>query len=120
MRLFDLVRFAVFLMFGTGLGFMLMTNVIAFMVLRPPRHLGFLWWHITAISLSFLCIGIVATERVVGRLGDPPGWQAVLTLVGMTLYVVAQAIIFSVERQRLIDSRARRRLARAPSTYAEP
>lgn len=104
--LFDFIRFGVFATFGVGIGFMLLTNFIAWKVLRPAQKLGFLWWHVTSISLSFICIGIVATERVVSRLGDPPGWRSVLTLTGMTLYAVAQVIIFNVERSRLIQKRA--------------
>lgn len=108
MTAFDTVRYAVFLTFGVGIGFMLLTNVMAFQVLRPPKKLGFLWWHVTSISLSFLSIGIVAAERVVGKLGDPPGWRSVLVLFGMTLYMTAQILIFKVERQRLVNSRATR------------
>lgn len=103
---FDLVRFTVFALFGIGLGFMLMTNVMAFMILRPPRRLGFLWWHVTAISLSFACIGVVATERVVSKIGDPPGWRSAVVLVGMLLYASAQVIIWNVERRRYINARA--------------
>lgn len=103
---FDVMRLLIFASFGIGIGFMVLTNMIAFMVLRPPKKLGFLWWHITSISLSFLCIGIVATERVAGDLGEPITWRTPLVLFGMLLYMVAQAIIFSVERQRLVLSRA--------------
>lgn len=106
MTLFDIVRFATFAAFGIGLGFMVLTNLMAFMVLRPPKQLGFLWWHVTAVSLSFLCIGIVAVEGVSGRLNDPLGWRSGLVLAGMTLYMVSQAMIFSVERHRLVVSRA--------------
>lgn len=122
MTFFDLVRMAVFALFGIGIGFMLLTNVIAFMVLRPPKKLGFLWWHVTAISLSFLCLGIVATERVVGSLGDPPGWRSALVLFGMTLFATAQAIIFGVERQRLVADRAMKVAIAAspPGNYTEP
>jgi hypothetical protein len=123
LTLFDFVRFAVFGTFGIGIGFMLMTNVMAFMVLRPPKRLGFLWWHVTAISLSFLCIGVVAADTVAERLGESePGWRSALTLFGMTLYMVAQIIIFGVERQRLINSRAMSVAVAAspPGTYKEP
>lgn len=106
MNSFDLIRYAIFLTFGAGTGLMCITNVLAFKVLRPPKKLGFLWWHVTSISLSFICVGIVATERVVGTLGDPPGWRSVLVLFGMTLYCLAQFIIFRVERLRLVNSRA--------------
>lgn len=119
MTLFDVLRFAILGFFGIGVGFMLMTNVIAFIVLRPAKRLGFVWWHVTSISLSFICIGVVATERVVGALGAPPTWRTLLTLLGMALYAVAQAIIFSVERQRLVESRARSVAIEAspPGTY---
>lgn len=106
MAFFDLVRYAVFATFGIGTGFMLLTNGIAFRVLRPPQKLGFLWWHVTAISLSFLCISIVAIDTVAGKFGTMPGWRSALTLFGMTLYMTAQAIIFSIERQRLVVAKA--------------
>ena len=121
MHLFDLTRYAVFLFFGVGLGFMALTNVLAFWVLRPAQKLGFMWWHVTSISLSFICIGVVATERVVSKIGDPPGWRTVLTLIGMALYAVAQVIIFGVERQRYITKNAMKvaLAASPPGTYTE-
>ncbi len=120
--LFDLLRLSVFALFGVGLGFMIMTNCIAFMILRPPKKLGFLWWHVTAISLSFVCLGVVATERVVGSLGDPPGWRSILVLIGMLLFATAQVIIFGVERQRFITNRAMQVAISAspPGTFQEP
>lgn len=112
MTLFDVLRFVIFTTFGLGVGFMLITNVIAYQVLRPPRELGFLWWHVTGISLSFLCLGVVAVDRAVSKLGDPPTWRTFVTLAGCLLFAVAQTIIFNVERQRLVQARA---LARAGS-----
>lgn len=106
MTVFDIVRYAVFATFGVGVGLMALTNLIAFRVLRPPRRIGFLWWHITAISLSFLCLGVVSIEYVTGELGDPPGWRAATVLLGTTLFMVAQWIIFNVERQRLVNKQA--------------
>lgn len=106
--LFDVLRFAIFGMFGIGVGFMLMTNVLSFWLLRPPKRLGFLWWHVTSISVSFVLIGIVATESAVSRIGAPPSWRTFLTLVGMFLFAVAQFLIFGVERKRLVEARAAR------------
>lgn len=100
------LRYGVFISAGIGVGFMLMTNVIAFQVLRPPKKLGFLWWHVTSISLSFLMIGTVAMDNIVSRIGDPFTWRAPLMFVGTALYAVAQAIIFRVERSRLIQKKA--------------
>lgn len=106
MTVFDLVRLLVFGTFGVGIGLMVLTNLIAFQVLRPPKHLGFLWWHVTSVSISFLAIGIVAVEEVTSTLGNPPGWRSFLTLFGTTLYMISQFIIFKVERQRLIVAKA--------------
>lgn len=116
------MRFGVFAMFGVGAGFMVVTNLMAFSVLRPSKDkLGFLWWHVTAISLSFACIGLVAVEQVASKVGNPFGWRTLLVFVGMLLYVVAQVIIFSVERRRLISARAHRVAAAAspPGNYEE-
>lgn len=115
MAFYDLLRYAIMALFGVGIGFMLMTNCIAFMVLRPPQRLGFLWWHVTSISISFLCLGLVSVERVVGSLGQPPTWRTWTVLAGTALFATAQAIIFSVERQRLI---ARRSLGVASACHA--
>lgn len=103
---FDVVRFAAFATFGVGAGFMVLTNIMAFMVLRPPKKLGFLWWHVTSISISFLCLGLVSVEHVSGKLGDPPGWRSAVVLFGTVLFLIAQIIIFRVERKRLIQKRA--------------
>lgn len=103
---FDLIRVLAFGTFGIGVGFMVLTNIMAFMVLRPPQKLGFLWWHVTAISISFLCLGTVAVDIVAGKLGDPPNWRSGVTLVGTTLFMVAQMIIFTVERARLVGRHA--------------
>lgn len=106
MTLYDLVRVLVFATFGGGMGFAILTNVIAFQVLRPPHKLGFLWWHVTSITLAFLFIGIVAVERVAGALGDPPSWRTFVCAAGTSLFLVAQIIIFLVERGRLIHKKA--------------
>lgn len=106
MTLFDLVRVLVFSTFGVGVGFMVLTNCIAFIVLRPPKAMGFLWWHVASISLSFLCLGSVGTWFVASRFGDPPGLASLVVLVGTILFAIAQILIFRVERGRLIFARA--------------
>ncbi len=107
---FDFLRLATFAAFGLGVGFMVVTNYIAYRVLRPPRKLGFLWWHVSAISVSFLCFGVVAVERVVGRFGDPAAWYGWVTLLGAALFFVSQLLIFRVERARLVEKRAVHRI----------
>lgn len=101
----DAMRYAVFALSGIGVGFMLMTNFLAFKVLRPPKRLGFLWWHVTAISLSIMMIGAVALSDIVDRIGGPFTWRAPVMFVGTLLYATAQVIIFRVERQRLVAKR---------------
>lgn len=108
----DFLRYGVFVLAGVGTGFMLLTNLIAFKALRTPQRLGFLWWHITSISLSFICVGAVAMDNIVDRIGDPVTWRAPVLFVGMVLYAAAQTIIFSIERERLIHKRAQEILAR--------
>ncbi len=107
----DLIRFVIFSTYGVGVGFMVMTNLIAYRVLRPPRRLGFLWWHVTAVSLAFLCFGVVAVQFVVGRIGQTLSWHGVVVLIGCLLFVTSQVIIFRVERQRLVENLARRGLS---------
>ncbi len=107
----DLLRYTIFALFGVGAGFMLMTNIMAYMVLRPPRRLGFLWWHVTAVSIAMSCFGVVAVERVVGRLGNSLSWHAPVVLLGCLLFSVSQVIIFRVERQRLVDKVAQQGLS---------
>lgn len=109
MPFIDVLRVLLFVPFGIGVGFMAITNVIAFLVLRSPRErkkVSFLWWHVTAISLSFLMLGVVALDNVYNRLGMEPTWRVPVTLVGTTLFMVAQIIIFNIERQRLVQKRA--------------
>ncbi len=103
---FDFLRVAIFAVFGLGVGFMTVTNYIAYRVLRPPRQLGFLWWHVTAISLSFLLLGTVAVERVMREFGGPVRWFGWVTLVGSALFFVAQVLIFRIERSRLVEKQA--------------
>ncbi len=107
----DLLRYVIFGLFGTGAGFMLMTNFMAYAVLRPPRRMGFLWWHVTAVSIAMSCFGVVAVEHVVGRLGNSLSWHAPVVLLGCVLFAVSQIIIFRVERQRLVEKAARRGLS---------
>ncbi len=109
----DLLRFLIFGLFGVGSGFMLMTNVMAYRVLRPPRRLGFLWWHVTAVSIAMLCFGTVAVITVAGRLGESLTWRSPATLLGCVLFAVSQVIIFRVERQRLAEKIARDRAEKA-------
>ncbi len=104
----DLLRFSIFALFGVGVGFMVMTNVMAYRVLRPPRRLGFLWWHVTAVSISVLCFGTVSVITVASRLGESVTWRSPVTLLGCLLFATSQAIIFRVERQRLVEQIARR------------
>ncbi len=108
---FDFLRIATFALFGLGVGFMTLTNYIAYQVLRPPRQMGFLWWHVTAISVSFLCLGAVAVERVMRELGDPARWFGWVTLVGCLLFFVAQILIFRIERSRLVEKQAVARIS---------
>ncbi len=104
----DLLRYAIFTLFGIGVGYMLITNVMAYSVLRPPRRLGFLWWHVTAVSIAVLCFGGVAVAAVAGRLGEPLIWASPVVLIGCVLFAVSQVLIFRIERQRLVDKVARR------------
>lgn len=101
----DILRFAFFAVFGLGAAFMLATNVIAYKVLRPPQHLGFLWWHVTAISISFLCFGAVVLSKSYENLGKDDlveaDWSTYVTALGVLTYTIAQVIIFQVERSRL-------------------
>ncbi len=104
----DALRYVVFCLFGVGCGFMLITNIMAFRVLRPPRGLGFLWWHITAVSLSQLCYGGVAVVAVAGRLGGPIVWATPVVLLGSVVFATSQVLIFRIERQRFVEHVARR------------
>lgn len=106
MEPYDYLRIATICLFGVGAGFMVLTNFIAFMVLRPPQKLGFLWWHVTSISLAWLLVGGSAAYVVFTKLGDPPGLLTAFILPGMVLFAIAQVIIFTVERARLTAHRA--------------
>lgn len=111
----DFIRAACFVMFGVGVTFMVLTNVIAFLVLRPQpqielgkRKLGFLWWHVSAISLSFLCYGAVSLDAVQQRVNEPElTWRSPVVLIGSIVFAAAQVIIFTIERRRLVHARAR-------------
>lgn len=102
----DILRYGVFVEAGVGVGFMITTNFIAFHVLRPAGFLGFLWWHVTSISLSFMLIGSVALDNILYRIGDGFTWRAPVMFLGTTLFATAQLIIFKVERSRLITKQA--------------
>lgn len=104
MELVDLARYGFFATFGVGTAFMVATNVLAFLVLRPPKKIGFLWWHVTAISLSFLCFGSVVLSRTMNGLDNhlAPTWHTYVTAVGVLTFTSAQVIIFNVERQRYV------------------
>lgn len=102
----DAIRFSFFAVAGVGVALMLTVNVLAFRVLRPGKRLGFLWWHITAISSSFLCLMAVALDRSLERLGQGLTWHTVVTGVGLVLFTSAQAIIYNVERRRYAEKRA--------------
>lgn len=111
---FDLLRVLAFATFGVGVGIMVVNNALAFQVLRPRARLGFLWWHVTAISAAFLCIGVVGLESVAGRFGTSPTWHSPLFVLGCSLFAVAQVLIFRVERARLVDKRALATLGTSP------
>lgn len=102
----DLARYLAVAAFAAGVGIMLVTNVIAFRVLRPAKKSGFLWWHVAAISLSFLLLGSVAVDRIFDRLSQPVSWHTFATFAGITLFLVAQVIIFLIERSRLTAKKA--------------
>lgn len=97
---YDVVRYLDFAMFGVGFAFMLITNILAFKILRSPRRFGFLWWHVTSISVSFVCIGSVALDSAFSRLGEDPTWRTPLIFVGFLLFMISQMIIFTVELER--------------------
>ena len=103
---YDGLRFMICAILGLATGLMLMTNVVAFRVLRVPARLGFLWWHVTAISGAFLCFQAVVVDRVIRHLQTEPTWQTYVTLLGSALFLTAQVIIFNVERNRLSHYRA--------------
>lgn len=97
---YDVIRYLDFAMFGVGCAFMLVTNVLAFKVLRTATNSGFLWWHVTTISLSFLCLGTVGVELAFSRLGEGPTWRTPVVFVGILLFMIAQCVIFYVELHR--------------------
>lgn len=97
---FDIIRYLDFAMFGVGSAFMLITNVLAFKILRSPRKLGFLWWHVTSISISFVCIGSIALNSAFSRLGQDPTWRTPVIFFGFLLYMLSQIIISRVELER--------------------
>lgn len=103
---FDLIRILDFGMFGVGCAFMLVTNVLAYKVLRPYKKPGFLWWHVTSISISFLCLGSVAVSVAYAYLGQGPTWRTPTIFVGFLTFMIAQGIIFSVESQRYVARQA--------------
>lgn len=104
--LVDVLRYTIFGLFGVGAAFMVVTNVLAFSVLRPPKQLGFLWWHVMAISLSFLCLGAISVDAILIRVGNPFTWRVPLGIFGFGLFMVAQIIIFNVERNRFSQKKA--------------
>lgn len=106
MAVLDLLRYGIFALFGVGSAFMVITNIIAFNVLRPPKRMGFLWWHVTAISVAFLCIGAIALDTIVHRIGEPATWRLPVGITGFALFCIAQIIIFNVERNRLSQKTA--------------
>lgn len=116
---FDVVRYAIIALAGVGVAFMTMTNYLAFRVLRPPKKLGFLWWHVTSISVAWLLVGAVALDRVIGRLGEPLSWRSYAMLLGTGLFAIAQVIIFGVERQRYVNRQVRRLAGRSRASDFE-
>lgn len=112
----DVIRFLIFAVAGVGAAFMVATNAIAYNVLRPPKKLGFLWWHVLAISLGFIFIGVVALDNILLRIGEPITWRVPVGFIGFTLFAVAQVIIFLIERGRLSQKKAlERNLATPPA-----
>lgn len=106
MTVTNLIRYAYFAFFGFGVAFMLATNFMSFQVLRPPARMGFVWWHVSAISVSFLCFGVVIMEGVSRSLGSGLTWRTYVVGVGVLTFFAAQIIIFNVERQRWINKKA--------------
>jgi len=110
MELGDVYRVMLFVLFAVGSAFMVGTNILGFFVLRPPKKLGFLWWHVTAISLSFFLIGLVALSLVYERLNDPHAsdltWESIFLGIGFSLFALAQVIIFQVEKSRYVHKKA--------------
>lgn len=119
----DWIRILFVAVFGFGAALMLITNYVAFMVLRPPKQLGFLWWHVSAISLSFLCFGSVAISQTLERLNKDQGvgadWRTYVTALGVITFTVAQVIIFNVERRRLAHKIALERGTEKPELDVE-
>lgn len=102
----DALRILIGVVAAIGVAFMCATNIIAFMVLRPPKRLGFLWWHVTSISISFLVLGVLALDDIYLRFGEDPSWRLPAGLGGFSLFATAQIIIFNVERSRYAQRRA--------------
>jgi hypothetical protein len=102
----NVIRFVDFALFGVGCAFMLLTNVLAFRVLRPPKRLGFLWWHVTCISTAFVLLGAVVIDRAFDKLDSVATWQTVATFVGFLAFAIAQILIFGIEKQRYVATRA--------------
>lgn len=96
----DIFRGLVFLFAGVGAGFAIATNILAFKVLRPPKKLGFLWWHVTSVTVAFFLWGSVVLYYSLMRLGEPISWRTFASLGGAVVFAVSQTIIFTVERQR--------------------
>lgn len=105
---YDLLRFVTMASFGVGFGFMILTNIISFIVLRRSRSskLRRLWWHVTMVSVAWILVGGVSAFVVFTRLGSPPGGLTTFVLPGMILFMIAQVFIFSTARERLAAKRA--------------
>ncbi len=115
----DAVRFVIFALFGAGVGLMALTNVMAYRVLRPPRRIGFLWWHVSGVSVATFGYGLVAVAAVAGRLGGPAFWATPVVLVASIVFAFTQVIIYRIERQRYAEKVARQRAEKAAKRYAD-
>lgn len=104
----DFYRIAEFVLGAAGIGFMVAVNVLAWKVLRPAKRLGFLWWHISTISVAYLCFLYVGFHYVFNRIASNEGIDAVGYIfgLGLLLFTAAQIIIFNVEAQRYAEKRA--------------
>ncbi len=104
----DAIRLVALVGAGFGVGLMAATNWAALRVLRPPRVGGFLWWHVTSISLAVTGLLTVAMNRIFTHFGEPIAWQTIVTLASVALLDVAMWIIFRIERRRYAAFRALR------------
>ncbi len=111
MTLTDLFRFAVIAMSGSAIGVMLVVTWLAWGVLRPARPLGFLAWHILAITASIVPLVVVAADATIARLHQPVTWRLPTLLFSLVVLNVAMWIVYQIEWQRLVDKKAREKVS---------